>query len=577
VTPSARLSRLLAGNRPSAPLEAAALACVLLVLAPPAPVPLRELTWALALTAAIGVAIAVLGRRRSRVSWVEALPPLAFLVVVALVRDAQGGAGAGFAALALLPVLWLALHGTRAQLLAGVAGGAATLLLPIALVGAPAYPLASWRPGVQWLVVATLVGLTVQRLASDARMQAGTVSRQAEALRAGERRTRSVLDNLTEVVFQTDPAGRLRFLNEAWLVVTGFAPDEALGRFLQEFVHPEDRVRNGAGFVSLVERQASFLRHVIRIATWDGEPRWVEVRAQLTLDASGRLLGISGTLTDVTERREAQELAERRRLELEEANRDLAARNRDVEAFAAVQRDFVATSSHELRTPLTSILGFLEMVLESEPEHIPEPERSHLGVAYRSSQRLLALVEDLLTVNRVDTGHLSIVPAPTGVPALLAAAHETFAHQCAAKGVALVLEDSEPLYVLVDPARMEQVLGNLVGNAVKFTPAGGTIRLTARADGERVLVHVADTGPGIGPEDLPRVFERFFRTASAQVGAVPGTGLGLPIAKALAEAQGGELSVASVPGAGTTFTISLPLAQEAPWLASSSSTTIPTS
>jgi PAS domain S-box-containing protein len=569
--------------RAVAPFAGAGILSILLVLAPPAPAPSRELVGTLVLTALIGLAILAMGARRGR-GWTEALPALAFLLVVGLVRDTQGGAGAGFAALALLPVMWLALHGTGAQLAASLAGGALVLLAPIWLVGAPAYPLASWRPAAQWLVVAALLGVAVQRLVREAREHARTVSAQADALRANDEKTRAMLDDLNEVVFQTDSRGRLTFLNRAWTTLTGADVAASLGRPLQEFVHPVDQRRNRASFRALARTGGGSFLDEIRIVARDAGVRWVEVRAQLTLDADGRLLGTAGTMRDVTETREAQELAEARRLELERAasvlttaNETLASRNHDVEAFAALQRDFVATSSHELRTPLTAILGYLELVLEAEEDALAEAERGHLQVVYRSSQRLLALVEDLLTVNRVDTGTLAISPAPTAVDELLRAAHDAFAARCVAKGIELVVEPADALRVLVDRPRMDQVLANLVDNAAKFTPSGGTVRLAARAEGKLVRIEVADTGPGIAPHELQSVFERFFRSARAQADAVPGTGLGLPIARALVEAQDGSLTVQSTLGAGTSFTITLPLHAEVPWLASSSSTTIPTS
>jgi len=568
---------------PVAPFMAAGVLSILLVLAPPTATPARELVGALALTAAIGLAIVLLVRRRGD-PWIAAVPLLAFLAVVALVRDAQGGASAGFASLALLPVMWVALYGTRGQLAASLVSGTAVLVAPVWIIGPPSYPLSAWHPAAQWLVIASLVGLAVQRLVREGREHARIVSEQARALRASDERTRSVLDSLNEVVFQTDPLGRFTFLNQAWATLTGFSCKEALGENLQDHVHPEDRRRSGAAFRALVERQRTSFRHEVRLATADGSSRWVEVRGQLTHGPDERLVGMSGTLTDVTETREAQALAEGRRLELERsagvlaaANETLASRNRDVEAFAALQRDFVATSSHELRTPLTAILGYLEMVLEADEEALADLERGHLGVVYRSSQRLLVLVEDLLTVNRVDTGSLSLAPAPTRVDELLAAAHETFAPLCAAKGIELVAEPAEALPVLVDRARMDQVLANLVGNAVKFTPAGGTVRLGARFEGGLVRIDVADTGPGIAPHELTNVFDRFFRSARAQADAVPGTGLGLSIAQALVEAQGGELAVQSTLGAGTIFTITLSPATEVPWLEFSSSTTIQTS
>lgn len=233
-----------------------------------------------------------------------------------------------------------------------------------------------------------------------------------------------------------------------------------------------------------------------------------------------------------------------------------------VQAFAERQRDFVASASHELRTPLTSIMGYLELVLE-DPDEDPAVSRQHVEVAYRNSRRLLSLVEDLLTVNEVDTGHLAVSTVDADVAGILVPAAETATGLCALAGVTFACElPSAPLCVRADPERMTKVLENLLGNAVKFTRPGGRVTLRAQRVGERVHIAVSDSGIGIDPGDLPHVFDRFFRAASAVRQAVPGTGLGLAIAKSFLEAMGGDITVASELGEGTTFTISVPVSLE---------------
>jgi signal transduction histidine kinase len=250
--------------------------------------------------------------------------------------------------------------------------------------------------------------------------------------------------------------------------------------------------------------------------------------------------------------------------ELYRANAGLESHSREVEALARRQRDFVATASHELRTPLTSILGYLELVLAARPEELPDEQRGHLQIVYRAGQRLLAIVGDLLTVDRADAGALEVRPQDTTVDALLAAAADAVAPACAAKGLTLTVEPAaESIAVHVDAARMQQVLGNIVGNAVKVTPAPGEVRLAARVAGDRAEMLVSDTGPGIAPDELPHLFERFYRTEASMRAATPGTGLGLTIARSLVEAHGGSVAVESELGAGTTFVVSLPLASAA--------------
>ncbi len=234
----------------------------------------------------------------------------------------------------------------------------------------------------------------------------------------------------------------------------------------------------------------------------------------------------------------------------------------EVQAFAEFQRDFVAAASHELRTPLTSILGYIELLMD-EPDE-PEAVRAvYLQAALRNSHRLLQLIEDLLTVNRMETSALPIEPRSVRVDELAGACLEDAAARCAAKGlefdVDLAAGDAR---VLADPERMAEVLDNLLGNAVKFTPAGGRIALRTRVEGGRGVLDVEDTGMGIASEDLPRIFDRFYRSARSIRLATPGTGLGLAIALSLVEAQDGVLGVRSEPGAGSTFTVGLPLEDE---------------
>jgi signal transduction histidine kinase len=254
---------------------------------------------------------------------------------------------------------------------------------------------------------------------------------------------------------------------------------------------------------------------------------------------------------------------ERKLVELE-----LADRADQIQAFAERQRDFVASASHELRTPLTSILGYLELVLEDDEPGFEE-QRSHVEVAYRNSRRLLALVEDLLTVNKLDSGNLGVDVADVALADLLRAAREVGIGLCSRAGLELRIPQMAPaVSVRADRARVVEVLDNLIGNAVKFTPAGGVVSLETRVEGDRVVLSVSDTGVGIPAEDLPSIFDRFFRSPESVRMAIPGTGLGLSIARRLVELQGGDITVTSSVGTGTTFTFTLPLSPAPPWPAS---------
>ncbi|PYQ10786.1 MAG: hypothetical protein DMF80_23345 [Acidobacteria bacterium] len=227
-----------------------------------------------------------------------------------------------------------------------------------------------------------------------------------------------------------------------------------------------------------------------------------------------------------------------------------------------VRRDFVANASHELRTPLTSIRGFVEAL---EDGAMSEPGTAHrfLGKIRTHADRMASLVSDLLELSRLESGERAPswqTVAPGEVAEEVAA---SFAGAAERKGLSLRRSDRGAPTVVSDADRLRQILENLVENAVKYTPAGGRIDITsgpASAGGAELVV--ADDGPGISAEHLPRIFERFYRVDKARSREMGGTGLGLSIVKHLAEGMGAVVTVESHPGRGTTFTVRLPPGQE---------------
>jgi two-component system sensor histidine kinase BaeS len=222
-----------------------------------------------------------------------------------------------------------------------------------------------------------------------------------------------------------------------------------------------------------------------------------------------------------------------------------------LEANEDERRRLLADVSHELRTPLSVIRGNLEGMLDG----LYPADAAHLDVILEETRVLERLVEDLRTLSLAESGALRLHREPTDLSALVrevAAAHQA---QADAGGVTLTVRvDGQLPSIDLDPARTRQVVGNLLANAVRYTPAGGEVTLRATGDGERVTVEVADTGPGIASEAIGRIFDRFYRSADS-----PGSGLGLPIARSLVMAHGGEISASSEPGRGTTIRFTLPL------------------
>lgn len=219
--------------------------------------------------------------------------------------------------------------------------------------------------------------------------------------------------------------------------------------------------------------------------------------------------------------------------------------------------EFFALVSHELRTPLTSIIGYLDLVLD-DGEGLDADTQRFLEVVQRNARRLLRLVGDLLFVAQVEAGQLSLERTQVDLGQIAAEAVEAARPRAESNGVELILS-AEPARPLTgDRDRFGQLLDNLIGNAVKFSPDGGRVEVMLADEGGDAVLEVRDTGMGIPPEDLGRLFERFFRSSDATRRAVPGVGLGLTIVKAIVDAHDGTIEVQSDPRHGTTFRITIP-------------------
>ena len=220
--------------------------------------------------------------------------------------------------------------------------------------------------------------------------------------------------------------------------------------------------------------------------------------------------------------------------------------------------DFLATVSHELRTPLTSIAGYLELLEDGDYGDLTRPQLDALGTIRRNAVRLRGMIEDLLVLNKIEASGVQPSLQELPVAVLLGDVVEVLRPGAAAAGVELQVAAVDPdLLVRVDRQHMERAFINLGSNAVKFTPAGGRVDLSAHQDADRVVVTVSDTGIGIPARDQAQLFERFFRASNATDAAIPGTGLGLAIARSILEKNLGSLRVASAVGRGSTFTVRL--------------------
>jgi two-component system sensor histidine kinase BaeS len=229
----------------------------------------------------------------------------------------------------------------------------------------------------------------------------------------------------------------------------------------------------------------------------------------------------------------------------------------DLARSSELRRQMTADIAHDLRTPLTVIIGYIEALRDG----VLKPTPARFEAMNNEAQQLKRLVEDLRTLSLADAGELPMQRQPLAPRALLDRLATAYAPQAEARAITLAVNAAADLPdIAVDPERMAQVLGNLITNALRHTPAGGRIDLSAQAQGQAVALTVQDTGEGMPAEVVPHVFDRFYRGAPARNEQDGESGLGLAIAKSIVEAHGGQIAAASTPGHGTTFTITLPSA-----------------
>jgi PAS domain S-box-containing protein len=330
--------------------------------------------------------------------------------------------------------------------------------------------------------------------------------------------------------------------------VHGIAPGTFSGRFegWLDLIHPDDRAAVlEAGNVSTTTGGKWSAEY--RTVRSDGSIRWVEAHVQRVFDEHGAVVGLVGVAGDVTDRR-TDELALREAMvEADRAN--------------AAKSEFLSRVSHELRTPLNAILGFGQLL---EMEDLTESQDESVAQVLRGGRHLLAVIDDVLDVSRIESGALAMSIEPVGLAELLAEAIPLVTPMAHAHDVRIEgpdLRDAD-VHVFADRRRLKQVIVNLASNAIKFNHPGGVVTFRCAAvDGERVRLDVIDTGCGIPDDVLHRMFTPFDRLGAEHT-PVEGTGIGLALSQRLAQAQGGTISVESELGKGSTFSVELVLAHE---------------
>ena len=369
-------------------------------------------------------------------------------------------------------------------------------------------------------------------------------------LYAEEERYRLLAHNMTDVIIRHARNGAVLFVSPAAELLAGIQASGLYGDGLYERVHVADRPAYLAALAAAAstgtERSLEF-----RIRRGNGANQfvWVEMRCR-PLDDAGQQPSagreIVSVLRDVSERK-AQEQA-------------IAIARGETERASAAKSHFIATMSHELRTPLNAIIGFSEMLGDDSLEIDAARKREYAGLINDSGRHLLSVVNGILDVSRMETGNFEITPEPFSPAAAITTCTELLTLKAREAGLELTMRLAAGLPDVVGDRRaFNQILINLISNAVKFTPRGGRVTVGALCDGSKLAVTVEDTGVGIGEADLPRLGEAFFQASSSYSRRRDGSGLGLSIVKGLVDLHGGDVDIRSRVGEGTRVTVRLPL------------------
>jgi PAS domain S-box-containing protein len=351
-------------------------------------------------------------------------------------------------------------------------------------------------------------------------------------------------------IFVLDPEGHVATWNEGAERIKGYASDEILGRHFSTFYPPEDLATGKPAMELRVAADVGRFEDEGWRLRKDGSRFWANVVITALRTEDGELVGFAKVTRDLTERRasELQRVEDARRLaEAEAANR--------------AKSEFLTALSHELRTPLNAIGGYIDLLMLGIHGDVSEQQRVALERVRASQQHLILLISDLLNLSRMGAGQIRYRIEPVSLADVMSAVRPMMESQAQARQLALDWPPPDASVVaLADRPRVEQILLNLVSNAVKFTAPGGTVSVHSCRRGDQAALEVTDTGVGIPADQLEAIFEPFTQVGRSLTSHHEGVGLGLAISRELARAMGGDLWAESEPGQGSTFTLTLPLA-----------------
>jgi signal transduction histidine kinase len=464
--------------------------------------------------------------------------PVLDLLAIGLSRNGAGSLVPGLVILAIFPIIWLSASGmlARTSIVLSIVGPF-FILLPTVAGKIPHLTASDLTSLFLFPLMMLAVSLAIRFASVNMRMQQRQLQEKDKELRdlldastERERLLKTILDATDVGIVAVNSKGEHLLTNnrQKKLEQNASNPGVSAAQEEEQLIFGHDKVTPLAAEMRPIQRAIqgeSFADYLVWIGNGPNQ-RAVSTAARPMMGDGGQFTGSVIVYNDVTGL---------------------------VDALAA-NEELVSNVSHEFRTPLNSILGNIDLVLE-DLEGTSKLSTQRLEVVQRNSERLLALVSDL-TLSA--SSALKVHPKRTDLASLVETSIGSARAQADQSHISFVADVPSPLWAYADPLRIGQALDNLVSNAIKYSPGGGLISISAHGTKEWVQLSVKDTGMGMSPEDSAKVFRRFFRTQSAREASISGAGLGLSITKTIIERHGGDISCESRPGEGTTFTLTLP-------------------
>jgi len=413
---------------------------------------------------------------------------------------------------------------------------AAAFILSSSIFGEDALPASDYASAFMFIAVSLVTAILSERIIKS-----------EKKVRENEKKLQDIVANSADCVWEIDAVGRYTYASDKYEDMLGYKPEELIGKYIYDISLPEDRERMKEMILKSLATGKRFRGYERHVQDKNGKSVWIATNAVPMRDGKGNFAGYRGTDTDITLKRQVMI--------------DVREKNAQLEEASQAKSRFLAGMSHELRTPLNAIIGFSELMLDGMTGNLNDDQRDCLNDILHGGRHLLGMINNVLDLSKVEAGKMKLELESVDIAEVAGEAVQTVRSLITEKGHRLEVNVAPNLpHVWADGSRTLQVLINLLGNAIKFTPPDGKITVSASSLGSKCLISVSDNGPGIRADDQEKVFDAFAQAEAPGEEVKEGTGLGLKLCRQFVELMGGQIWVESEYGKGSTFSFTLPVA-----------------